>query len=169
MTAGRRRLGAAVAGTVAVAAALAVALQPASSPARRAAPALPAQVLVGPRVTLASLRAHPAFVNFWASWCVPCRREAGELQRFARLEAGRAAVVGIDWSDSAAGARRFLAAHGVTYPQLVDGDDRTGARFRLVGLPTTYVLDGRGRIATTLYGPQTVATLQRALSVAERG
>jgi thiol-disulfide isomerase/thioredoxin len=134
---------------------------------RRAAPALPAQVLAGSPTTLASLRGRPAFINFWASWCGPCTRETPQLNRFARLVGDRAAVVGIDWSDSAANARRFIRRFHLSYPILRDPDDRTGGRFGLSGLPTTYVLDSRGRIVETLYGPQNLRTLGRALKTAQ--
>src|SRR5205814_3635160 len=50
----------------------------------RLAPALPTSVLVPPKMTLASLRGHPAAINFWASWCSPCRQEAPALERVAR-------------------------------------------------------------------------------------
>jgi thiol-disulfide isomerase/thioredoxin len=140
-----------------------------SGPARRAAPPLPATQLSGPRVTLASLRGRPAFINFWASWCGPCTKEIPQLVHFASRDAARAALVGVDWSDRPAAARRFVTEYGISYPVLVDRDNRTGARFGLVGLPTTYVLDARGRITTTLYGAQTVATLERALRAAEAG
>lgn len=134
---------------------------------RLPAPPLPAQVLVGPPATLASLHGRPAFINFWASWCQPCTRETPQLNRFAQLVAGRAAVVGIDWSDNAAIARRFIQRFHLSYPILRDPDDTTGGRFGLSGLPTTYVLDGRGRIVETLYGPQTVTTLSRAFKTAQ--
>jgi cytochrome c biogenesis protein CcmG/thiol:disulfide interchange protein DsbE len=150
---------------LALVAAIAVALGPAGSrTAGRPAPALPSAVLVGPRVDLASLRGRPAFINFWASWCGPCRREAPRFERFARLTAGRAKVVGIDWGDGLAGARSFIRRYGLTYPILRDAKDATGARFGLIGLPTTYVLDSRGRIALTLFGEQKIAALGRALA-----
>lgn len=152
----------------ALAAVLLWALQPASNhvAGRRSAPALPTQVLVPPRVTVTSLRGRPAFINFWASWCAPCTRETPQLQRFARLVGGRASIVGVDWGDGVSSARRFIARFTVRYPILRDADDATGARFGLTGLPTTYVLDSSGRVALTLYGPQTMATLDRALKTA---
>lgn len=133
------------------------------SPSRRAAPPLPAQALLGPRVMLATLRGRPAFVNFFASWCGPCAAEAGSLREFARRHSGRVAVVGVDWADGVAQARRFLSQHDVSYPVLRDASGDAGGRYGLLGLPTTYVLDAGGRIAAVLTGQQTLPRLERAL------
>jgi len=127
------------------------------------APALPAQVLVGPRVDLSSLRGKPALVTFWASWCGPCKREAPELERLSHLLDGSAHFVGVDWGDDASSARAFVGRHGWTFPNLRDESNAVGNRFGLIGLPTTFVLDSRGRIAARLPGPQTTRSLQGAL------
>ena len=132
----------------------------------RRAPALPAEVLVPPRATLASLRGKPAVSNFWASWCGPCDKEAPELARLARRLGGRATLVGVDWNDARASARAFLRKHGWTFPNLRDADGAVGNRYRLDGLPNTFVLDRDGRIVRHLRGPQTVAQFQRAVAAA---
>lgn len=129
----------------------------------RPAPALPAAVLVPPRESLASLRGRPALVNFWASWCGPCREEARRLERLARTLRGRASLVGVDWSDGLVGARAFVRRYGWTFPVLRDPQGTVGERFGINGLPTTFVLDSRGRIVQTLRGPQTTADLREAL------
>jgi cytochrome c biogenesis protein CcmG/thiol:disulfide interchange protein DsbE len=130
---------------------------------RRAAPGLPSQVLTPPRATLASLRGKPALVNFWASWCGPCDREAPELRRFSRRLHGRGTLVGVDWNDALGGARNFIRKNGWTFPNLRDGDGVVGNRYGLSGLPNTFVLDADGRIVKVLRGPQTVASLDAAL------
>lgn len=134
----------------------------------RAAPALPRETLVGPTVTLASLQRgagrHGSLVVFWASWCGPCAREAPALQRFATSAEGRGRLVGVDWSDpSVASARAFIRHYGWTFPVLRDGEGLVGNAYRLPVLPTTFVLDGKGRIRGELRGPQNEASLQRAL------
>jgi thiol-disulfide isomerase/thioredoxin len=134
-----------------------------SRSARRAAPALPAEVLTPPRATLASLRGKPAIVNFWASWCGPCRKEAHELALLSRRLHGRATLVGVDWNDALPGARGFIRKNGWTFPNLRDADGTVGNDFRLSGLPNTFVLDSNGRIAKVLIGPQSVAGFERAL------
>lgn len=132
------------------------------------APALPSAVLQAPKVTLASLRGKPALINFWASWCDPCRKEAPELERFDRSLHGAARLVGVDYTDQAGAARAFIRHYGWTFPILEDPDGIYGARYDFSGLPTTVVLDSRGRIVETLRGPQTQAELRQALRLAQQ-
>jgi thiol-disulfide isomerase/thioredoxin len=160
-----------IAGTLVLVAAIAIAavIGLASHPATgRAAPALPRETLVGGPVTLQSLLAgtggKPALVVFWASWCGPCGEEAPADERFATSAAGRGRIVGVDWSDARSGALGFIRRHHWTFPNLRDGEGLVGNAYRLTNLPTTVVLDGRGRIRAMLRGPQSVASLQRALA-----
>jgi cytochrome c biogenesis protein CcmG, thiol:disulfide interchange protein DsbE len=131
------------------------------------APELPRQVLVPPRQTLASLRGKPAAVNFWASWCEPCRKESPDLQRLYRSLHGRAGLVGVDYSDAAGSAHDFIDQHGLEYPMLSDPDGKVGDRYGVTGLPATAIIDSRGRIVELLRGPQTAATVRNALSQAK--
>jgi thiol-disulfide isomerase/thioredoxin len=113
-------------------------------------------------------RAHAALVLFWASDCEPCQREAAAVERFARSAAGRGRIVGVDYGESeSAASRAFLRHYGWSFPNLDDPYGRAGEAYGLAGLPSTYVVDARGRIATTLRGPQTVQSLTRALAGAE--
>jgi cytochrome c biogenesis protein CcmG/thiol:disulfide interchange protein DsbE len=130
------------------------------------APPLPSAVLQAPKTTLASLRGKPALVNFWASWCEPCRQEAPELERLNRSLHGEAHLVGVDYTDKAGNARDFIRQYGWTFPVLSDPDGIYGARYRFSGLPTTVVLDSQGRIVETLRGPQSAADLRQALDSA---
>jgi cytochrome c biogenesis protein CcmG/thiol:disulfide interchange protein DsbE len=124
-------------------------------------------VLVPPKVTVESLRGKPAVVNFWASWCEPCREEAPHLQRFHERNRERVALVGVSYTDNAAGARRFIERYGWTFPNLSDPEGLAGAEYDLVGLPVTVVLDSEGRVARRLSGPQTEAKLDAAVRAAE--
>jgi thiol-disulfide isomerase/thioredoxin len=136
-----------------------------SSPSgsRRSAPRLPTGVLVPPRVDLASLRGKPAAINFWASWCSPCRQEAPALERVARSLHGRARMVGVDWDDGLSAARSHVNQYHLTFSNLLDPDGVAGNSYRLNGLPTTFILDSQGKITEILRGPQSAETLLRAL------
>ena len=138
------------------------------SRAGRKAPGLPSEHLGGAAVTLPKLLAQaggrPSLVVFWASWCGPCATEAPALQAFSRSAEGRGRIVGVDWSDGRSGALAFIRRFGWTFPTLRDGEGLVGNEYGMTGLPTTFVLDGRGRIAATLRGPQTAASLSAALS-----
>lgn len=134
----------------------------------RLAPGLPREHLAGPVVTLPTLldaaRGRPALVVFWASWCGPCAHEAPALERFSLTSAGRGRMVGIDWSDALAGAKAFIRHYSWTFPNLRDGEGTVGNDYRLTGLPTSFVIDARGRIEDVLRGPQDEASLARALA-----
>ena len=132
----------------------------------RRAPALPAEVLTPPRATIESLRGKPAVINFWASWCGPCDREAPELARLSRTLGERATLVGVDWNDGLSGARKFIRKNRWSFPNLRDADGEVGNRYGLSGLPNTFVLDRDGRIVRVLRGPQSVAGFLRALRAA---
>ncbi|HVC07116.1 MAG TPA: TlpA disulfide reductase family protein [Solirubrobacterales bacterium] len=106
------------------------------------------------------MRGKPALVNFWASWCGPCREEAPELERFDRSLHGTARLVGVDYTDGETPpASTCAATAGPTQPP------RRHLRLSLPisGFPTTLVLDPRGRIVERLNGPQTVASLHAAV------
>jgi thiol-disulfide isomerase/thioredoxin len=147
----------------AVAGLIAIEVASGGSSKPKPAPQLPTQVLNPPRVNLAELRGKPALVNFWASWCHSCVQEASEMESFARDLNGRARLVGVDWGDPDLGnAQAFVREHDWTFPVLRDTGG-VGNEYGIRGLPTTFVLDARGRIIETLRGPQTRADLEAAL------
>jgi cytochrome c biogenesis protein CcmG, thiol:disulfide interchange protein DsbE len=132
----------------------------------RPAPPLPTSVLVPPKVTLASLRGKPAAINFWASWCEPCRQEAAALERLAGTLRGRARLVGVDWTDGLGGARSYVSQYHWRFPNLRDSDGVVGNSYRIQGLPTTFVVNSQGTITDVLRGPQSLESLRQALQSA---
>jgi cytochrome c biogenesis protein CcmG, thiol:disulfide interchange protein DsbE len=129
----------------------------------RAAPPLPAKALRPPGVDLAALRGKPALVDFFASWCDPCAEEAPTLRKLSASLGDRATVVAVDWDDAGGPARAFVREHGWHFPVLADTSGAAGEAYGLVGLPTSFVLDPRGRIVATFRGPQSEAKLRQAL------
>ena len=96
-------------------------------------------------LTLSELRGHPAVLNFWASWCVPCKEEAAAFDAAAQQFRGRVAFVGVNVQDLTGPARRFLERHQVNYVSVRDGSNTTYNNYGLTGVPETYYIDPHGR------------------------
>src|SRR5439155_906785 len=99
-------------------------------------PRLLRRSLRGRTFSLASLRGYPVVLNFWASWCTPCGREAPILTSAARAQRGRVVFVAVDVNDFAKDARHFLGAHRVPYVAVRSGGS-IAERFGLGGMPGT--------------------------------
>jgi peroxiredoxin len=107
----------------------------------------------GKPMTLADLQGAPAIVNFWATWCPPCRAEMPSMQRASdQLAEDGIAVIAINVGESAETVRTFRDEIAVSFPLLLDTDSSVSQRWPMRGLPTTYVLDPDGRIAYSAEG-----------------
>jgi cytochrome c biogenesis protein CcmG, thiol:disulfide interchange protein DsbE len=121
---------------------------------RPAAPDLHLPRLGGGEASLARWRGRVVVLNFWASWCDPCREESPVLQRFhERIRREGGTVLGVDALDVTSDARAFVEEHGLTYPMLRDGDGERLDDFGVRGYPETFVLDRKGRVAAVRHGP----------------
>jgi cytochrome c biogenesis protein CcmG, thiol:disulfide interchange protein DsbE len=106
--------------------------------------------------SIATFRGKWVLVNFWASWCGPCRKEAPALESFQRRHAPGFTVLGIDLDDATGDARSFVAQYGLTYPQLRDGDGRERRdAYAMTGFPESFLVDPRGNLALIHRGPLT--------------
>jgi cytochrome c biogenesis protein CcmG/thiol:disulfide interchange protein DsbE len=105
--------------------------------------------LPGPgRGSIAEQRGKWVLVNLWASWCVPCREEAPTLERFYRRERSHGvAVIGINVQDNRDDALSFLHSHPATYTQLRSVGDERSSAFGSTGVPESFLVDPRGRLA----------------------
>ena len=119
------------------------------------APALALPLLSGTgRGSLADYRGKVVVLNFWASWCEPCRDESPLLQRWhERISGSGGTVVGVDVLDVTGDAKAFAAKYGLRYPLLRDGDGETLKDFEVAGQPWTFVIGRDGRIAAVRRGP----------------
>jgi cytochrome c biogenesis protein CcmG/thiol:disulfide interchange protein DsbE len=134
------------------------------SPAvRPVAPELEGDVLVPPPVRLAELLGRPVVVNFWASWCVPCRREAPLLDAAWRRHRSEVVFVGVNVRDLRDDARAFLREFAVPYMSVPDRDDEGYGAYGLTGVPETYYLDASGRIVAHTPGAITSETLEAGI------
>jgi cytochrome c biogenesis protein CcmG, thiol:disulfide interchange protein DsbE len=104
---------------------------------------------------LASLRGKTVVLNFWASWCVPCKSEAATLERsYLRYKSQDVVFVGVDYHDVTGDARLFVRAHGLTFPMVEDGSGNvTENKYGITQVPETYVVDRDGRLALHIPGP----------------
>ena len=111
---------------------------------------------------LADYRGHWVLVNFWASWCQPCREEAPALERFWRENHGRGTVVlGVDLDDASGDAQAFAREFGLTYPLLRQGDgDSIKQDYGMTGLPENFLVDPQGSIRLIQRGPIDAAFLR---------
>ncbi len=114
-------------------------------------------------LSLATFRGRPLVVNFWSSWCLPCRSEMPLLEAASRSEGARVAFLGIDAHDTPAAARAFLAQAHVTYPTVSDSNGAVATSYGLYGLPDTVFISATGKVVGRHLGELDAGTLRTAL------
>ena len=111
--------------------------------------------------SIAAHRGSIVLMNFWATWCPPCKEEMPALEQLYRENRSRGLVVlGIDQGESAATAGAFAKAHGVTFPILVDGDQQYASSYVSIGLPTSVIVGRDGHVVKGIDGAQTLQQFQ---------
>jgi peroxiredoxin len=135
---------------------------------RHAAPDFSGRTLTGSLVAFRDYRGKVLVLNFWGSWCVPCRTEATTLTVIAD-QYRRAGVefLGVDLQDNTPGALAFTQSHGISYPSLSDPNDLVplayGSIVPMAATPTTLVIDSTGHIAGAVFGETSYAELTKLL------
>jgi thiol-disulfide isomerase/thioredoxin len=113
---------------------------------------------------LSDFHGRVVLLNFWATWCGPCRAEIPELNKLQRdFQASGLAVVGVSWDDSAAGVREFQKEIRQDYTVLLGGEDAQDKFEAIRSLPSTYVIDREGRIRQKIIGARDRAQFEAVL------
>ena len=115
-------------------------------------------------VVLANLRGRPVVVNFFASWCVPCRKEMAAFQAASSRLGDRVSFVGVDHQDDRKGGQQLLADTGVRYPTGYDPDGTIAARYGLFGMPTTVFIGTDGKVLDKHTGELSQSDLEDAIA-----
>lgn len=121
-------------------------------PRGRAAPAFPATDMTGQAVSLQALRGKVVLVNFWASWCEPCRAEMPSLQALAEREKAQLVVLTINLKESPEAIARFVQSTGLTLPVLRDPLGDTARAWGIKIYPSTVLVDPAGQVRSVVRG-----------------
>ncbi len=133
---------------------LQLARQNATQPTRGPAPDFSLGLLNGGDLKLSDLRGQVVLINFWASWCPPCRVEAPDLQAlYADYREAGFTIIGVNMLESSPQkARAFIDEFGITYPNGEDREQRVTKLYRVQGPPESFLIDQRGRVRRFYYG-----------------
>jgi thiol-disulfide isomerase/thioredoxin len=126
------------------------------------APDIELKTLDGDKIRFSELRGKPVLINFWASWCGPCRREMPSLVKLHQEFQGRAVFLGIN-DEGRGAARKFAAEAGLPFPTLDDSGMKANKLYRIRSIPTTFIVDSKGKIVRFLSGGKTEKELREAL------
>jgi cytochrome c biogenesis protein CcmG, thiol:disulfide interchange protein DsbE len=145
--------------------------RPAKAAAAPAAPAFTLPSLSDPaqQVSLSAYRGHPVIINFFASWCTPCKKETPLLADYYKASKGRVAIIGVDADDSATAARRFLAANGVAYSVGFEATPAVADAYGVDSIPQTFFLNGKHRIVKRVFGDVTMKDLNAGVALMDGG
>lgn len=143
---------------------LALARQRMTQPTAGPAPDFTVTTFDGEEITLADLRGQVVVVNFWASWCIPCKDEAPVLQAaWERYRDQGVVILGVAYVDTPSASLEFIDEFGITYPNAPDAGTRVSEAYHITGVPETFIIDRDGQIAEFVYAQVTESGLTRTL------
>lgn len=135
------------------------------APIDRPAPDFTVTTLDGRRLTMGDLRGKAVVLNVWASWCGPCKDEAGELNRaYAQYQGRNVAFVGIAFNDDEGPMRDFVDKYGVPYPVALDPEGKIAIDLGITAVPETYIVTPDGQMTQKWVGPITAKQLATLLA-----
>jgi cytochrome c biogenesis protein CcmG/thiol:disulfide interchange protein DsbE len=128
------------------------------------APDFTIQSYSGQTVTLSQLRGKVVIVNFWASWCPPCREEASYLEETWRKYKDKDVMfIGVDWVDTPENALAYIKEFDITYPNGPDVGTKAAQAYRIQGVPETFFVDKHGSLKGVQIGPLKAPELDRKI------
>ena len=121
-------------------------------PVRQATPALDLTDLQGQRFTTERLKGRVVVLNFWATWCAPCKEELPSLQTLHELGGGEPQVIGVNVRETATQVRRYLQSAGIAFPVVLDPQGELARRWGVTVYPSTLVIGPDGRVRWRIQG-----------------
>lgn len=123
----------------------------------------------GQVVRLSDFRGKVVLVNFWATWCPPCRKEFPELVKAYAGGSGDVVVVGVDLQENAGEVGQFARDYGAIFPIVIDARADVAEAYRVLGLPSSYFIDAQGILRDQFFGPLTQKTIADKIAKARAG
>ena len=102
---------------------------------------------------LADYKGKVVFLNFWASWCPPCREEMPAMQKmYVSWDKNKYVMLAINTGEDKRTVKEFAGKNGYTFPILLDKDGRVARTYKITGIPTTFIIDGEGKVVSKIVG-----------------
>ncbi|MDQ0200027.1 redoxin domain-containing protein [Neobacillus ginsengisoli] len=124
------------------------------------APDFELKTLTGETVKLSTLKGKKVMLNFWATWCPPCKAEMPEMEKFSK-QVGKDVVILAVNIDPQLDVKGFVNKNGITFPVLLDTEDKVNGMYQIISIPTTYFIDSNGIIQNKFTGAMQLAVMKQ--------